>query len=130
MKNQTLLITVACAGLLGSCATAPPTELVNARAAYHQASQGPAAQVAQAELHVANKALAQAEESFRDTPDSYKTLDLSYVAQRKPTQDPVDLSLSSALCTVEEPLFEAARFPALYAPTTNSRKDTASRKWM
>jgi outer membrane protein OmpA-like peptidoglycan-associated protein len=34
-------------------------------------------------LHVANQALAAAEQSFRDNPDSYQTRDLAYVAQRK-----------------------------------------------
>jgi outer membrane protein OmpA-like peptidoglycan-associated protein len=34
-------------------------------------------------LHVANQALAEAEQSFRDNPDSYQTRDLAYVAQRK-----------------------------------------------
>jgi hypothetical protein len=32
---------------------------------------------------VANQALAQAEQSFQESPDSYQTRDLAYVAQRK-----------------------------------------------
>ena len=84
MNTQMLLITIACTGLLAaSCATTAPQELVNARNAYQQASNGPASQVAQAELHVAHKALTTAEQSFRDYPDSYRTLDLAYVTQRK-----------------------------------------------
>jgi outer membrane protein OmpA-like peptidoglycan-associated protein len=82
MKTLSYLSLIACAGLLGSCVTAPK-ELVDARTAYKQASDGPAAQVAPAELHVANQALAKAEQSFKDDSDSYMTRDLAYVAQRK-----------------------------------------------
>jgi len=60
-----------------------PKELINARSAYRIASEGPAGQLAPAELHKANEALILAEESFRNDPDSYKTKDLAYAAQRK-----------------------------------------------
>jgi outer membrane protein OmpA-like peptidoglycan-associated protein len=83
MKTNNVLIFVACAGLLAGCAAAVPSELVNARAAYRRASTGPAAHAAPAQLHVANKALAKAEQSFKDSPDSYQTRDLAYVAERK-----------------------------------------------
>jgi outer membrane protein OmpA-like peptidoglycan-associated protein len=81
MKTHSLLIALVCAGI--GCATTAPTELVDAREAYRRASTGPAVQAAPAELHVANQALAEAEQSFRDNPDSYQTRDLAYVAQRK-----------------------------------------------
>jgi len=81
MKTHSLLIAFVCAGI--GCATTAPTELVDAREAYRRASTGPAVQAAPAELHVANQALAEAEQSFRDNPDSYQTRDLAYVAQRK-----------------------------------------------
>jgi outer membrane protein OmpA-like peptidoglycan-associated protein len=83
MKTSSLLIAVLSAGVLSSCATTAPTELVEAREAYRQASFGTAAQAAPAELHVANLALAQAEQSFQKDPDSYRTRDLAYIAQRK-----------------------------------------------
>jgi outer membrane protein OmpA-like peptidoglycan-associated protein len=60
-----------------------PNELVKARSAYQNASEGPAAQLAPAELHKAHEALVLAEQSFQKEPDSYKTKDLAYVAQRK-----------------------------------------------
>lgn len=82
MKTNNLLILVACAGLLGACATVPK-ELVDARQAYRLAAKGPAAQVAPAELHVAHQALVQAEQSFQEDSDSYQTRDLAYVASRK-----------------------------------------------
>jgi outer membrane protein OmpA-like peptidoglycan-associated protein len=83
MKTSSLLIAVICAGALSACATTAPTELVNARESYRRASTGRAAQAAPAELHVANQALAEAEQSFQNDPDSYRTRDLAYVAERK-----------------------------------------------
>lgn len=83
MKTTRTLMFVSCALLYGACAGTAPRELVNAREAYRRASTGRAARVAPAELHVANKALAQAERSFQEDPESYQTRDLAYVAQRK-----------------------------------------------
>jgi outer membrane protein OmpA-like peptidoglycan-associated protein len=83
MKTSSLLIAVLSAGVLTSCATTAPTELVDAREAYRRASFGTAGQAAPAELHVANLALAEAEQSFQKDPDSYRTRDLAYIAQRK-----------------------------------------------
>jgi outer membrane protein OmpA-like peptidoglycan-associated protein len=83
MKTIHCWILVACATILGSCATAVPKELVDAREAYRRASTGPAAQAAPAQVHVANMALGEAELSFRDNPASYLTRDLAYVALRK-----------------------------------------------
>jgi len=69
---------------LGSgCATVAPKELLLARQAYQRASVGPASDGAPAELHKAKAALDKAEEAFADKPESQKTRDLSYVAERK-----------------------------------------------
>ncbi len=78
-----LMILTIFAGLAGACAAKAPNELVDAREAYRRASTGIAAEIAPAELHVANQALAKAEKSFKNTSDSYRTKDLAYVAQRK-----------------------------------------------
>jgi outer membrane protein OmpA-like peptidoglycan-associated protein len=84
MKPIAYLIIIACAGLLVGCAaSAPPTELVNARQAYQHASAGQAAQLVPAELHKAEEALAIAEKSFLDDPKSFRTRDLAYIADRK-----------------------------------------------
>ncbi|MBK8482187.1 MAG: OmpA family protein [Proteobacteria bacterium] len=83
MKMNHALVFASCALFFGACAATAPRELVNARKAYRRASRGRAARVAPAELHVANRALAQAEQSFQQAPDSYQTRDLAYVAQRK-----------------------------------------------
>jgi outer membrane protein OmpA-like peptidoglycan-associated protein len=97
MKWNSILIVVACAGLLGSCATTVPKDLVSARNAYRSAAAGVTAQVAPAELHVANLALSRAEQSFKDDPESYQTRDLSYVAWRK-----VQLADATASIAIEK----------------------------
>ncbi|HWA71822.1 MAG TPA: OmpA family protein [Polyangiaceae bacterium] len=69
--------------LLGACAGAAPQSLVDARAAYQRASQGPAAQLTPAQLHVAGTSLAVAEKTYDDEGDSPNARDRAYVAQRK-----------------------------------------------
>ena len=98
MNMNRLLTLVAVAGIFGGCAaTMAPSELVNARTAYKRASSGTTAAVAPAELHVARLALAQAETSFRENPDSYRTRDLAYVAERR-----VQLAEAAASITIEQ----------------------------
>lgn len=82
MKLNSLLIIAACSGLIG-CAATVPKELVSARASYSRANAGIASELAPKELHAAQQALAQAEESFEENQDSYQTRDLAYIAQRK-----------------------------------------------
>jgi len=86
MKTSQLFTLVTFAACFAGCATVAPTELVNARSAYQVASEGPARQLAPAELHKAHEALNLAEQSFQNDSDSYKTKDLAYVAQRKSEQ--------------------------------------------
>jgi outer membrane protein OmpA-like peptidoglycan-associated protein len=76
------VVSASCAGLL-ACAHQPPVELVMARQEYQRASTGPAAQVKPDEVHKAYTALQTAENSFADDPDSSKTRDLAYIAQRR-----------------------------------------------
>lgn len=68
--------------LLG-CAHSPPAELVDARAAYQRASQGPSKQYTPAELHVAKNSLLLAERSFRDREDTWLIRGKAYIAMRK-----------------------------------------------
>jgi len=86
MKTLQYLTIVVCVAFFAGCVTVVPNELVNARSAYQQVSQGPAQQLVPAELHKAREALNQAELSFQDDPSSQKTKDLAYVAQRKAEQ--------------------------------------------
>jgi outer membrane protein OmpA-like peptidoglycan-associated protein len=86
MKTLQFMILVTFVALFIGCATVAPNELVNARSAYQIASQGPAEQLVPSELHKAHEALVLAEQSFLKDPDSQKTKDLAYVAQRKSEQ--------------------------------------------
>ncbi len=86
MKTLQYIILVTFAAYFAGCTTLAPKELVDARSAYKQASEGPAQQYVPAELHKASEALNLAEQSFKKDPDSYKTKNLAYVAQRKSEQ--------------------------------------------
>jgi outer membrane protein OmpA-like peptidoglycan-associated protein len=67
-----------------ACASSPtPKELIDARAAYQGAADGPARQLDPAQLHVAQEQLAAAERSFSQDGDSFRTRDLAYMAIRK-----------------------------------------------
>jgi outer membrane protein OmpA-like peptidoglycan-associated protein len=96
MRIPGLLIVVASAGLLYGCAATVPSELVSARQAYLQASEGPAAELAPAELHTAKVALTRAETSFDKHSDSFLTRDLAYVAQRKAEMAIVQAAITTA----------------------------------
>lgn len=88
MKTTNLFLSIPFifAALVTGCATVPPSELVNARLAYQQASAGEARRLVPAELHKAQEALKLAEQSFQQDANSQKTRDLAYVAQRKSEQ--------------------------------------------
>jgi len=101
MKTLQYLVLITAVALFVGCTTVAPNELVNARAAYQQASQGPAQQLVPAELHKAQEALAQAEQSFEKDPDSRKTKDLAYVAQRKAQQAETLGSIAAAKASKE-----------------------------
>lgn len=81
------------AALVGSgCgAAAAPQELHSARHAYTQASQGPAAQLAPAQLDTARQALERANMAFGSGADEAVVRDLSYIAERQ-----VAIAVSSA----------------------------------
>ncbi len=78
MTTMTLL-----GALYAGCASTIPEELIDARVAYRDAANGPASQVAPADLHKAHEALAKAEQAYADDPDGQNTRDLAYVATRK-----------------------------------------------
>lgn len=68
---------------LVGCAEAVPTELVDARAAYERAAQGPAQDLNPADLHVAKTSLEEAELAFKEEGASEITRDLAYIARRR-----------------------------------------------
>jgi len=73
----------ACFLLVACGSSLPPRELVDARSAYEKAKTGQAAQLKPEVVHEAKVALDQAEQSFADDPNSDRTRDLSYIAERK-----------------------------------------------
>jgi len=67
-----------------ACATVdPPKELVDARAEYQRASNGPTAKVNPAGLYEAKKSLDRANQAFEKDAKSDNTRDVSYIALRK-----------------------------------------------
>jgi len=71
-------------GSLPGCGTAAaPQELHSARHAYTEASQGPAAELAPAQLDTARQALERANMAFGSGTDEAVVRDLAYVAERK-----------------------------------------------
>ena len=82
MTTRRMPLSINCAGLFSSSATNVPNELEEARAAYQRARTGNAVQFAPTELLAANRALAEAEQSFQRDPESRQTRDLAHLAQR------------------------------------------------
>jgi outer membrane protein OmpA-like peptidoglycan-associated protein len=72
---------IAC--MIAGCASKPPTELRNARAAYQDAAMSPGSNLAAPDVYEAKKSLARAEQKFNDDGDEPETRDLAYVAERK-----------------------------------------------
>lgn len=66
----------------GCSASMPPNELVTARNSFARAAQGPANQLAPADLDTAKKALDRAEASFKEDGDTSETKDVAYAAGR------------------------------------------------
>src|SRR4051812_44245920 len=83
MKALTMTAGAVIACVIAGCASKPPTELKNARAAYNDAAQSPAASVAPADVYEAKKALDRAEVAYNDDGDNAETRDLAYVAERR-----------------------------------------------
>jgi len=77
------LMGLTAAALCAGCAHDPPKELLDARAAYEKASEGPAAKYNPAELHEAKKTLDHANQEFNSDPGSDYTRDVAYIALRK-----------------------------------------------
>jgi outer membrane protein OmpA-like peptidoglycan-associated protein len=75
---------VSAVALASACATtAPPKELVDARAEYTRTESSKAHDLNPAGVHEARVALDRAEASYANDPDSEETADLAYLAQRR-----------------------------------------------
>ncbi len=80
---QTLWAVAFSFGAVGCVSSVPPRELLDARAAYDRASQGPTAKINPAELHTAHDALTLAENSLQSHGDTEETRSLAYAAERQ-----------------------------------------------
>jgi len=69
-------------GLVAGCASQPPVELKNARAAYQDAIDSPGASYAATDVYEAKKSLQRAEDYYHNEGDEPETRDLAYVAER------------------------------------------------
>ena len=83
MFKQLSLLSLPLLLAAAACASATPPNLVDARAAYQRAARGPAAQLAPAQLYVAQTSLDVAERTYEAQGDSDDTRDRAYVAQRQ-----------------------------------------------
>src|ERR1700722_20010499 len=84
MKISIIALLTSTSALVFACSPLPiPKDVMDARAAYEGAANGPAAQLDPAQLHVAREDLAAAERSFSVEGDSYRTRALAYIAMRK-----------------------------------------------
>jgi outer membrane protein OmpA-like peptidoglycan-associated protein len=106
------------ASLLVACAHDPSKELVAARSTYEEAENGPAGNMAKAEVYEAKKALTQAERAHDRKSGSGEEIDLSYVALRK-----ADYAIAFAHYLQYEKQTEMAK--AAYLSTLESQKDRA-----
>lgn len=70
-------------GLMTSCATAAPAELVQARSSYERAATGQAQQLDPASVHEAKTALDRAEAEFQRDANGILVKDRAYIADRK-----------------------------------------------
>lgn len=86
MRKRLARVLVGCVvaeGVIACGAAVAPQELHNARHAYNQASQGPAAQLAPAQLDTARQGLERANMAFGSGADEAVVRDLAYVAERQ-----------------------------------------------
>jgi outer membrane protein OmpA-like peptidoglycan-associated protein len=69
--------------MMGCGSAAVPPELQSARSAYEEASQGPAAELAPAQLDTAGQALEEANDALARDDEPEVVADLTYIAQRR-----------------------------------------------
>lgn len=69
--------------LFGCAAALPPQELVDARASFNRAQASKAPELTPVPLHEAKLSLDAAEQAFQEDPNSDRTRNLAYVADRK-----------------------------------------------
>jgi outer membrane protein OmpA-like peptidoglycan-associated protein len=110
------------AAMLAACgASPPPRELVDARAAYARAQQGPARDLDPATLADAKNALSRAERAYAASADEKDISTLGYVAERKAER--ADIQAQDVLNTAQQKQaeMEIQRLTAQQLSTTNQQ---------
>lgn len=102
----------------GCAHSPPPQELKDARSAYARAQQSPGAPLAQADLHDARQALAEAENAYQDDGDSRETRDLAYVATRRAVSARAKADTMKALSDKQTALNDLQQFKQQQAMAT------------
>ncbi|NUP07894.1 MAG: OmpA family protein [Polyangiaceae bacterium] len=90
------LVLVSIGALVGCAETLPPKELVDARANYEKAANGPPQKLAPAQLDTAKQSLQKAERRFSDEEDTPETRALAYIADRRAMQASVAAEIVQA----------------------------------
>jgi outer membrane protein OmpA-like peptidoglycan-associated protein len=103
-QTRALATGLVISGCLFGCASTPPKELVDARAAYQKSANGPAARYSPAELNTAQQSLKLAENTFEDDGDGPATRDQAYVALRQ-----TQLADTRARTVQHQAAFEASK---------------------
>ncbi|HVZ32902.1 MAG TPA: OmpA family protein [Polyangiaceae bacterium] len=88
--------------IVSSCSSGLPPHLQDARDAYQRASQGPAKDLAPAQLHAAQVSLELAEKTYKDEGKSANAGDRAYVAQRKAELAEVQAQIAADMQQVEQ----------------------------
>ena len=83
IKPLRILVAATFSALAGCAPALPPQELLDARQAFLQASNGAAARYNPGDLEAARQALSKAEQAFADAPDADSTRDIAYLAEVK-----------------------------------------------
>ncbi|WP_438022805.1 OmpA family protein [Sorangium sp. So ce233] len=96
LPGRSLALCAALYAAAGCSAAMPPKELVEARTSYKRAAQGPAANLAPAQLDTAKQALSRAEGAFNEDPEAQQTRDLAYIADRKAREAEAAAALEQA----------------------------------
>ncbi len=120
-----LMIAVPMLAGMFACAAVPPPELRDARTEYNRAANGAAAQLAPADVHVAQEQLVLAENSFAKDGDTAVTRDLAYSAERKARLAEVHAETLSAQQQKSDAQTELDKWKDEQVRTTSAELQTA-----
>jgi len=113
-------------GSLSGCASSPPPrELLDARAVYARAKQGPASHLTPASLHEAKVALDKAERAYSDEPESATTQDLAYIAERKAQLSETEAAAMASKQTADQAVAMAKEAQSNAAQSTQGQLNQA-----